>query len=290
MKFWVSVILLSLFSHAALAETSGAEKRDPSQHIDQAIDLNSFWSEPPDQFGGIGLTWTQGRDGFVVSAVGKGYPAERAGIRHGDILLSVDGQPIKEMAEAEMLKKIRGAPGSTVLISITRDQVPKPIHFRMTRELITTAFFWAPDHDYAADVKKLRPLAESGNSQAQNGLGVLYEAGLGVTRDEKHAAEWYRKAASLGDVHGQFNLGRAYQRGLGVKQDYAESYFWASLSGLSFGRPAGVSELLDADEKKITTQQKAAADERVKEWLGSHFPRRFIPPGPPAPFDARKTQ
>src|SRR5579864_3660146 len=75
-----------------------------------------------------------------------------------------------------------------------------------------------------------------------------------------------------------------YATGHGVKRDYMESYFWASLSGLSFGRPDGVGDVLDEDEKQLTDEQKAAADARVKEWMESHFPRGFIPPGPPARF------
>jgi|GEM_PF-3506429 len=61
-----------------------------------------------------------------------------------------------------------------------------------------------------------RKAAEQGNARGQIALGRLYEAGLGVARDAKAALAWYRKAAEQGDAEGQFNLGRAYETALGM--------------------------------------------------------------------------
>ena len=52
--------------------------------------------------------------------------------------------------------------------------------------------------DYAAAVREWRPLAEGGQAQAQNGLGVMYENGQGVPRDYSVAVKWYRRAAGQG--------------------------------------------------------------------------------------------
>ena len=42
------------------------------------------------------------------------------------------------------------------------------------------------------------PLARNGNALAQNNLGVMYQNGHGVTKDNKKAVEWYTKAAEKG--------------------------------------------------------------------------------------------
>ena len=49
--------------------------------------------------------------------------------------------------------------------------------------------------DYATTSKELLPLAEQGDAAAQALLGVMYETGRGVARDDARAAEWYRKAS-----------------------------------------------------------------------------------------------
>ena len=44
--------------------------------------------------------------------------------------------------------------------------------------------------DYATALKEWRPLAEQGNTDAQYGLGLLYDSGKGVPRDNAEAARW----------------------------------------------------------------------------------------------------
>ena len=66
--------------------------------------------------------------------------------------------------------------------------------------------------DYATALRITQPLAEQGNPSAQYDLGVLYEKGRGVAKDEVEAATWYRKAADQGYEQAQ----RALRR-LGVR-------------------------------------------------------------------------
>ena len=49
--------------------------------------------------------------------------------------------------------------------------------------------------DYATALRELEPLAEQGDTSAQNNLGVMYEYGLGVVQDYTEAVRWYRAAA-----------------------------------------------------------------------------------------------
>jgi TPR repeat protein len=53
---------------------------------------------------------------------------------------------------------------------------------------------------------------------AQCNLGVCYEKGQGVTRDQKEAVLWYRKAADQGFANAQLKLGFCYEKGQGVTQ------------------------------------------------------------------------
>ncbi len=77
--------------------------------------------------------------------------------------------------------------------------------------------------DYKTALKEWRPLADFGDAEAQNKLGVLYALGEGVPQDYIEAARWYRRAAEQGHAHAQYNLGIMYSRGLGLPQDYAQA-------------------------------------------------------------------
>ena len=53
----------------------------------------------------------------------------------------------------------------------------------------------------------LTPLAEAGNLDAMNALGVMYESGNGVPKDEAASERWLRKAAMGGNLKARTNLG-----------------------------------------------------------------------------------
>ena len=57
-------------------------------------------------------------------------------------------------------------------------------------------------------------------------LGLMYQNGRGVAKDEAEAASWYPKAAEQGDARGQFNLGKMYGLGRGVPKDETQAVAW----------------------------------------------------------------
>ena len=80
--------------------------------------------------------------------------------------------------------------------------------------------------DFAAAVKEWKPLAESGDSSAQNSMGNLYYNGQGVPQNNAEAFRWYRLSAQQGNVDGQGNLGWMFEYGLGVAQDFSRAAKW----------------------------------------------------------------
>ncbi|MGH8119281.1 MAG: SPOR domain-containing protein [Gammaproteobacteria bacterium] len=93
--------------------------------------------------------------------------------------------------------------------------------------------------DYKKTLEILQPLAEQGNSQAQAMLGMMYDNGQGVDRDQKVALQWYIKAAEQGMPVAQHDVGVRYFQGIGVEQNYQEAAKWweqAANAGLADSR------------------------------------------------------
>ena len=84
--------------------------------------------------------------------------------------------------------------------------------------------------DYATALRLWHPLAEQGDADAQFHLGVMYESGQGVLRNDAEAIKWYRKAAEQDDAVAQFNLGIMYTKGEGVSPNHAEAALWYRLA------------------------------------------------------------
>ena len=72
----------------------------------------------------------------------------------------------------------------------------------------------------------LRTAAGSGSRDAAYQLGAMYESGRGVAQDDGQAVAWYRKAALLGDRESQVKVGKAYEEGKGVSSDMGEALTW----------------------------------------------------------------
>jgi TPR repeat protein len=76
--------------------------------------------------------------------------------------------------------------------------------------------------------------AKEGHSDSQFNVALMYEQGLGVSKNEKEALFWYGKSATQGNSGAQFNLGVLYENGIGTTIDYAKANEWyrkASIQG-----------------------------------------------------------
>jgi TPR repeat protein len=80
--------------------------------------------------------------------------------------------------------------------------------------------------DYATALREWQPLAKQGHAAAQYQLGLLYNNGQGVPRDDTQARQWYEKAANQGHALAQVNLGILYDYGRGVPQDFKMAVRW----------------------------------------------------------------
>ena len=118
--------------------------------------------------------------------------------------------------------------------------------------------------DYVTAARIFRPLAEQGNSRAQNNLGLMYDEGQGVLQDDAEAVKWYRVAAEQGNASAQLNLGLMYAEGQGVPQDYVQAHMWASLAAANGNDTAAM--VIDITAAQMTPGQIAEAQKLAREW------------------------
>ncbi|WP_339487619.1 tetratricopeptide repeat protein [Pseudomonas sp. EL_65y_Pfl2_R95] len=74
--------------------------------------------------------------------------------------------------------------------------------------------------------KEFHVLAETGNADGQFNVALMYEQGIGVTKDETQAISWYEKSAQQGNSNAQYNLGVLYENGRGTAVDFAQANQW----------------------------------------------------------------
>ncbi len=88
------------------------------------------------EFGGLGIEVGM-EDGFVkvISPIDD-TPAERAGVKTGDLIIRLDDTPVKGMSLSEAVKIMRGKPGTDITLTIVREGAEKPLTITITRSVI----------------------------------------------------------------------------------------------------------------------------------------------------------
>ena len=122
--------------------------------------------------------------------------------------------------------------------------------------------------DYIIAFRKLRPLAERGQAEAQAILALMYQQGSGVPQDAVMAAHWYLSAAEQGHVGAQYQLGLLYDKGHGVPANTVLAYKWLNLAA---ARAAPRERdyyvrIRDAVASKLDADQLAKAQWLATSW------------------------
>ena len=85
---------------------------------------------------GVGIELSIEDEQVVVIAPFDGSPAAQAGIRSGDIIVTIDGIPVNNNTLADTIGRMRGAEGTSVKIGIMREGNQEPMVFTLKRSRV----------------------------------------------------------------------------------------------------------------------------------------------------------
>ena len=88
------------------------------------------------EFGGLGIEVGM-EDGFVkvISPIDD-TPAQRAGVKAGDLIIRLDETPVKGMTLNDAVNRMRGKPGTDIVLTIVREGQEAPLKLTITRAVI----------------------------------------------------------------------------------------------------------------------------------------------------------
>ena len=148
---------------------------DPHSKFFDPKAFNSLREDQRGKYYGLGITVTT-RFGkvTVVSPPFAGSPAEKVGLRVGDVISNVNGEPTNGMDLNEVVSKLKGPRGTSVKIKVIRPGVDEPIEMNPIRDeiakyTINTAFMIRPRVGYI----KLDSFAETTGQELRDALKKL---------------------------------------------------------------------------------------------------------------------
>ncbi|WP_300424322.1 S41 family peptidase [uncultured Thalassolituus sp.] len=126
----------TLFSNAIQGMLSSL---DPHSAYLQAEDFTDLQENTSGKFGGLGIE--VGMENGLVRVITPidDTPASRAGMRPGDLIVTLDGEAVMGMTLGDAVERMRGAPGTSITLEVRRDGESELLSFTLERAEIKVA-------------------------------------------------------------------------------------------------------------------------------------------------------
>jgi len=110
---------------------------DPHSAYLTADDYDELQESTQGEFGGLGIEIGE-EDGYIkiISPIDDS-PAARAGIMPGDLIVEIDGRPVRDMSVNDAVELLRGEIGTSISLTLRRANEPELIDVTLERETIT---------------------------------------------------------------------------------------------------------------------------------------------------------
>jgi len=111
---------------------------DPYTSYFTADELKSFMEDTEGSFFGIGVEILPTDDGLgamVISPI-EGSPAQKVGILPYDRIIKVDGEDVRSLDVGKLAKKIKGAEGTKVSVTVFREKTGESKEFSVERKIV----------------------------------------------------------------------------------------------------------------------------------------------------------
>jgi carboxyl-terminal processing protease len=109
---------------------------DPFSEFLERKDYDRLQETTKGKYSGLGMTIMQKDEVITVVAPMEGTPAYRMGLRAGDKVVKIDGEPTQGMSTQEASGLMRGPAGTTVTLTIEREGVGESLEYTIERAVI----------------------------------------------------------------------------------------------------------------------------------------------------------
>jgi len=137
-------------------------------------DLDEFTFMTTGKYGGIGSQVRNNGEYAIITEVYKGFPADKAGIKAGDILKKVNGTSLKGYNTDKVSENLKGEPGTPITVTIERNGIDSV--YQMKRERIAVPSVpYAGMIDNTTGYIRFRSFTQDGIEEVRKALIALRE-------------------------------------------------------------------------------------------------------------------
>lgn len=160
---------------------------DPYSDYMSKAETSKFHQSVDPSFEGIGAE-IQEKDGHIMIVTPiKGSPAEKAGLKPNDLVISVDGKSLQGKSSTEAVALIRGKKGTKVELAVQRKGVEEPLKISIIRDKIPQQTVYTEMRDDGIVIASIRSFSPNTTQELIDDLNEMNEKGMkGVIIDVRH--------------------------------------------------------------------------------------------------------
>ncbi len=152
---------------------------DPHSNYMDESEFRMLREEQKGSFFGIGAIIQQHEQGIAIISPMKGGPAERLGVRSGDIIKEIDGASTEGMSSNAALQKLRGEKGTIVEIAVQRTGMPGLIRFSIPRaEVPTNSVYYSFMLNPTTGLIVVKDFGETTSDEFERAVATLKKQGM----------------------------------------------------------------------------------------------------------------
>lgn len=122
---------------------------DPYTNYIAESNIEDYRMMQSGQYGGIGSLIRKKGDFVQITNPYQNFPAQKAGLRAGDLIKEIDGKSIEGKTTEEVSQLLKGATGTELAITVERPKESAPLTMKVTREIIKIPS--VPHYDMVSD-------------------------------------------------------------------------------------------------------------------------------------------
>ncbi|MFD2566659.1 S41 family peptidase [Pseudotenacibaculum haliotis] len=173
--YYVNEINPAEFTNKAIKNT--LQDLDPYTNYYDEQEVEEARIRREGEYAGIGVSVYYDEKGITLREIYKGYEADKKGLKAGDIITKVDGQPLQNMEREELSQFLKGTPNSTVSIEIDRQGAKRTLTVKREKVVVNPVPFYDMIDEETGYIILTR-FNEKASSEVKKAYKALKEKGM----------------------------------------------------------------------------------------------------------------
>jgi carboxyl-terminal processing protease len=151
---------------------------DPYTNFYNEQDVEDVKIRREGEYGGIGVVCYYTKQGIILSEIYKGFAADKAGLKAGDIITNVNGQKLQGLEKSQLSPMLKGIPNKKLTLKVKRNGNELDFSLALDKVIIDPVPFYDMIDEETGYIVLTRFTSQKASKGVENALKSLKEKGM----------------------------------------------------------------------------------------------------------------